>query len=178
MLVSITGFATTALTNAAGRYQISNVPAGTITVTAILAGYSPATGSGALSPGGILDFSPALTIDSALESTLKGTVTAAATGLPLAGVAINVTGATTASTVTGAQGNYEIALLPGAFTVTASLSGYDTVTAATTVALGQIVRFSPKLYVQGASPPGANTTTISGVVYESPNPDLENVSFS
>lgn len=164
--VTATGVATPALTDAAGRYQIPNVAAGTITVTAILAGYSPASATGTLSVGGILNFSPALTIDSALESTLKGTVTAAATGLPLPGVSISVTGSTTAQASTGAQGNYEIALLPGVFTVTASLSGYDTVTASATVALGQIVRFSPKLYTQGASPPDANTTTISGVVLD------------
>ena len=43
----------------------------------------------------------------------------------------------------------------------------DTVMAATLVHDGQQIRFSPLLYRQGTTPPGANTAGISGVVLDS-----------
>ncbi len=163
--VSASGVATSVLTDAAGRYQIPNVPAGTITVTATLAGYSPASATSSLSAGGMLNFSPALSSGFALSLYLKGTVTAAATGMPLPGVSISVTGSTVAQATTDAQGTYQIILQSGTVTVTASLSGYDSVSAVV-AAVGQTVNFSPKLYAQGTSPPDANTATITGVVLD------------
>ncbi|HUT40947.1 MAG TPA: carboxypeptidase regulatory-like domain-containing protein, partial [Gammaproteobacteria bacterium] len=155
-------------TDANGNFQISNVPTGALTIVADKSGYSSATGSANMTAGGLLVFSPRLTSVTAPTTAIQGTVTDGNTGQPLSEVAISVTGSSTASAVTDAQGAYRIDnLVPGIITVEASLAGYDSATAITSIALNTLVNFSPALYPTNTTPPGSNTAGVRGVVLDS-----------
>lgn len=163
--VSVNGAAVT--TDAGGAYTITNVAPGDVVVQASRSGYVSVAGSGQLAAGGVLIFSPALTPLAAQETVLQGTATDAATNAHLAGVTISVTGASTAGATTDAQGKYRITnLTPGAILVTASLSGYDTVSGAGTMVAGGTTTFSPRLYASNTTPPEANATGVTGVVLD------------
>jgi hypothetical protein len=96
----------------------------------------------------------------ATTGTVKGVVSSAGTGAPIAGATVT---ANTSSVTTGSDGSYEIANVPsGAVTVSAAAPGYQTVTGAGSVPAGGILLFSPQLAGSGG---GANTTaTLSGIV--------------
>jgi hypothetical protein len=55
--------------------------------------------------------------------TISGNITSPASG-PLAGVAINISGAATATSVTDQSGHYSVAMPTGSFVVTPSMAGY------------------------------------------------------
>ena len=158
------------LTAEDGRYQLSNVTPGSITITASLGGYANASGNATLLAGGVLVFSPSLTpsVDPEADAALFGLITDATTQLPLSGVTVTVSGDTLASTQTDVMGAYRIEpLTPGSLTVTVSLAGYDTVVANTTVFDHNQIAFSPALYPTATTPPGANSSRISGTVVDS-----------
>jgi hypothetical protein len=91
----------------------------------------------------------------ATTGTVKGVVSSAGTGAPIAGATVT---ANTFSVTTGSDGSYEIANVPsGAVTVSAAAPGYQTVTGAGSVPAGGILLFSPQL-ARG----GGGTVTISG----------------
>lgn len=164
--VSITGGAS-AVTAIDGQYQISNVAPGAITAQATLTGYSSATGSGNMTAGGVLVFSPTLFPVTAPTTAIQGVVTDGTSGVPLPGVSIAITGSTSASVTTSAQGAYRIGgLNPGSITITVSLTGYDSAGGSVNVAENTIYTFSPKLYPQDTSPPEANTAGVKGVVVD------------
>jgi hypothetical protein len=141
-----------------GLYQISGVPAGSVTLTGTKGGYSSASATAMLPAGGILIFSPALTSVTEPITALQGVVTDAVTAEPLEGARVSLSGATTASSTTGPDGRYRIeGLNPGATTILIALSGYDATTAAATVQTNSITTFSPRLYLQNTAPPDANT---------------------
>jgi len=169
-------------TDTAGLYQISNISPGAITLEASIAGYAAASSSGSLGAGGVLVFSPALAASGApaTTATLQGVVTSATTGQPLAGVIIAVSGANALSATTDAQGKFSLnGLLPGAITVTAALNGYDSVTAAATVFTRNTITFSPRMYLNATTQPGANTAGVTGVVLDAgSNAPLANVSIA
>lgn len=165
--VSATGVTTPVLTDSSGAYQLTNVPPGLITVSASLTGYATASGSASLVAGGVVVFSPALSVGASQGATLSGTVTSGATGAALSGVTISVSGAATASAITDGTGSYQITgLAAGAVTVTATLTGYDTVTSGAVISQNAAVRFSPKLYPTGTTPPNTNTSGVTGLVLD------------
>lgn len=172
-----------ATTDAAGQYQISNIPAGDVTLEITAAGYAPATATGQLSAGGLMVFSPALTATGGapdVTASLQGIVTSAASGQPLAGVAVTVSGSNALTTTTDSQGKYKLTgLTSGAITITAALSGYDTVSAEATVSPRSSTTFSPKMYPISTTPPDANTAGVTGIVMDAgSNAPLANVSIN
>jgi len=117
----------------------------------------------------VLVFSPRLALDSEtpVEAALFGVVTAAATGLSLPGVTVQVTGSTTATAQTDSSGAYRLApLATGPLTIEARLTGYDTVRASTTVVAQAQIGFSPALYPSSTTPPGRNASSLTGVVLD------------
>ncbi|HYQ95105.1 MAG TPA: carboxypeptidase regulatory-like domain-containing protein, partial [Burkholderiales bacterium] len=170
------------LTDGTGNYQIANVPPGTITVQASKSGYANAGGTGSLSAGGVFVFSASLVPGSqtGAGANLLGTVNRAPDGAPLAGVSITVSGATSTSAITDAQGGYRITgLNPGVTQVSATLSGFDSVSAATKVVANATVNFSPVLFPTNTSPPNGNKASVTGVVMDSgTNAALPGVSVS
>ncbi|MGR8934370.1 MAG: carboxypeptidase regulatory-like domain-containing protein [Gammaproteobacteria bacterium] len=177
--VSIVSGAQTAVTGADGNFQLNDVPPGSITVTAELAGYQSVSGQAQVQAGSVLLFSPQLTPGTNLNY-LFGTITDAATGQPLPDVVIDVSGATSASITTDATGAYRIEpLAAGTSVITASLPGYDTVYAQLTAFDGINYKFSPQLYPVGTSTPEANTASLSGIVMDSAaNRPLSGVTLS
>jgi hypothetical protein len=159
-----------ATTDATGQYQISNVPAGVITLEATAAGYTTVSGAGNLGAGDLMVFSPALAATSGspdTSSNLQGIVTSAATGQPLAGVMITVSGSNTLDATTDSQGEYKLTgLASGAITLTATLSGYDTVAAEANVYPRNSITFSPEMYLTSSTPAGVNTAGITGIVMD------------
>jgi|GEM_PF-1710635 TadE-like protein. len=115
--VSVAGGGGAVVTDALGNYTITNVAAGTRSVTAGASGYTPLTLTVVMPPGG-----PAtLNFNLGPTGTIAGTVTSG--GVLLAGVTVTVTGG--GSAITDGAGSYSIAgVLPGTRTVTASLAGY------------------------------------------------------
>ena len=174
-----------ATTGSDGSYEIANIPAGDVTVSATAPGYQTVTGTGSVSAGGILLFSPQMTSSggggggTGPTVTLNGIVTDANTHQPIVGATVTVTGATSASTQTAADGSYHIAgIALGAAQVSVSAIGYDSVTAVAQFLGGIPVTFSPGLYPTGASPTGANTSGITGTVVDaSTNLGLAGVSI-
>ncbi len=155
-LVAVAG--ATALTDALGAYQITNVSPGSVTIQATMAGYSTASGTVELEPGGLFLFSAALTPQVAPATELLGSVTDGATGMPLSGVLIRITGSTTAETLTDTLGEYHITgLNPGEVTLEALLVGYDQVVATATIYENNVLNYSPRLYLEDTTPPPVET---------------------
>ena len=69
--------------------------------------------------------------------TLNGTVTDSATGNPIAGAAVHVTGALNRDSVTGPNGQFSFVLSTGDYSVAVSAFGFGTVTQSATVTDGQ-----------------------------------------
>ncbi|MBW2977585.1 carboxypeptidase regulatory-like domain-containing protein [Candidatus Woesearchaeota archaeon] len=112
----------TALTDNQGFYALSDVPTGTITVLASKAGYSTDQKTVNISSGEELtvDF----TLSLAALGTITGTVRDDQNNL-VQGATVSISGPTLASTITNANGEYEITLLPfGTYFVKASKVGY------------------------------------------------------
>jgi hypothetical protein len=98
---------------------------------------------------------------------VRGVVTSGHTGLPLSGVSIVLTGATSAAAMTDEEGRYRVEpLQPALTTIKVSLDGYDVVTANVSVTPSTSVVFSPALFLLNTSPPEANTTGVRGVVID------------
>lgn len=154
-----------------GRYQLTNVPQGTATVTASAPGYRGITVMLNVPAGGIALFSPSLRPEDGQTpagAVVTGTVIEAGTGQPLGGVVIDVSGDVMASAQTDAQGRYQISgLAEGEVEITASMAGYDPVVARTNLEENEQLVFSPTLYTSGNTPPDANLASIAGRVVDS-----------
>ena len=111
-----------ALTDAAGKYTIDNVPPGSYQVTASKDGYQSSSLTVNVVPGGttVANFSLSQII---LPGNITGSVTDAKDGSPIVGATVS-DGTRTATT--DASGKYTItAVPPGTYQVTASKSGYQ-----------------------------------------------------
>lgn len=108
-------------TQANGSYSLANVPAGTQTVTASLAGYQTASQSVSVTAGGTTTANFSLTPNPA-TGTVTGTITNIATGGVLSGATVKWG---TMAVSTNASGVYTISnVTSGNQTLTASATGY------------------------------------------------------
>jgi hypothetical protein len=170
--ISVNG-AASAVTDATGSYQVSNVPAGSMTLQASKLGYATVSGSGTVAAGGSVIFSPVMTVSAGSGGgggnapTMQGVVLSAANNSPLAGVIISLSGSNTATATTNAQGQYSFSnLTTGALQITASLTGYDTVVANAQANTNGTINFSPKMYAIATTPVGQNASAVQGVVMD------------
>ncbi len=163
VLISVTGAAALSTTTGGdGTYRFTGVPPGNVTLVASKAGYTTVSATGTVVGGGVLTFSPVLT-PGPTTGTIQGMATDATTGAPLAGVTVTVTGTATLNATTGLDGTYLFTNVPpGTVTITASKSGYQTLTATGTVLAGVVLTFNPALVPTGGTPP--TTGTIQGTV--------------
>lgn len=173
VLVEVAGQGLTAMTTTDGSYLIPNVKPGAITLNAGKTGYLSAGGMGQVQAGQVLNFSPWLSRDGGggNDCRIVGTVVEALTRQPIAGVALDLTGANTASVLTDAAGRFSIAnLVSGLVTVRASKTGYDAVSAATQLACSKAgptaVDFSPRMYAANTTPAHGNTSSVAGTVVD------------
>ena len=163
--VNVAGLAS-GTTNASGDYSISGIVGGTYNVTFSLAGYTSVTQSVSLSGDAAL--SVALTAP-VVKRTLSGTVTNSS-GIPLAGVSINVGGIASGST--NSSGYYSISgISAGTYSVTYSLAGYTSKTQSVNLSSDASVLVT---LVATAVP----TYTLSGTIRNSSGGALSGVSVA
>lgn len=148
-----------------GTFSLVNVTPGAVTVSISKIGYSSTSVQLTSVAGKTSDLGAVVLTAATNQAIVRGKVSKGSNGAALAGVQVNVSGSgNSASATTDANGGYELAgLTPGAVTVSASLSGYTSVTSNTTLAAGQIVNFSPALYQPG-DPAAPTTGTLTGKV--------------
>ena len=120
--MSLSGASTASTATAAGgSYSFAGLGNGSYTVTPSLAGYSFAPTSLPVTVSGASVTAQNFTA-TALTYSISGTVSGAA----LLGVAINVSGVTSAATTTDAGGNFTVSgLVSGAYSVAPVLAGYS-----------------------------------------------------
>jgi hypothetical protein len=145
-----------ASSNASGQIQVQGLAPGAYTLTATAAGYSTVQITATLQTGQTTDLGTLQMLVPASSTTavISGTVRDSASGSPLAGVTISITGQVMTGT-TDANGLYLInGVVPGAITLKASRTGYFDATGQANVLAGQTVNFSPSLVLSTASGPG------------------------
>jgi acid phosphatase len=130
--VSYSGGSTTS--DSSGNYKLSNVPTGSVRVTAALTGFTSQTSSVSVSSGATSTQNFSLSPSGTTPGTITGRITNASTGAALSGATVSY-GA--GSTATDSGGNYTLSnVAPGTVTVTASMTGFTSRTASVTVTSG------------------------------------------
>lgn len=142
-----TGALTT--TDQNGRFTLSNVPAGAVSVNLTSTEYGTRQVSAVLPAGVTVDF---MTI--ALEKntqppttgTIQGVVREKATGLPLSGAAITVSGSGVYTASAAANGSFLLTnVLSGLVSLKVTKSGYVDANSTATITAGSTVVFNPQL---------------------------------
>lgn len=159
--VAVSGSATLSTqTDANGQFVLAGVPAGSLSLSANLAGYASVTSSGSVTAGQTLYFSPAMfaTGSTGIPTTgrIAGQVVALGSGTPLPGVIVTANG--TAVAVTGSDGKFGVSLTPSAYALKFSLSGYSTSSLSVALVVGT------NFVANVALSQGLATTSIAGVV--------------
>lgn len=145
-----------ASSNASGQIQVQGLAPGAYTLIATATGYSTVQITATLQTGQTTDLGTVQMLVPASSTTavISGTVRDSASGSPLAGVTISITGQAMTGT-TDANGLYLInGVVPGAITLKASRTGYFDATGQANVLAGQTVNFSPSLVLSTAGGPG------------------------
>lgn len=159
----------TAVTDASGTYSFRDLTPGSYTLTLTKAGYATLVATTTLGAGSQTNFGDLhLTKQQqgATTATIRGVVSAAGSGQPIAGALVTASGA--GSTTTAANGQYQIPDVPvGTVQLSASAQGYGSATATATASAGGIIVFSPRLAagdqpVEGSVLLGTITDAMSG----------------
>jgi phosphatidylinositol-3-phosphatase len=130
--VSYSGGSTT--TDSSGNYTLSNVPAGTVSVTASLTGFTSKTSSVTVTSGATSTLNFSLTPQGGTPGSISGKVTNISTGGAVSGATVSFSGG---STTTDSSGNYSFSnVAPGTYNITATHSGYFALTKTATVSSG------------------------------------------
>ena len=141
-------------TDATGNFNATNLAAGAYSLTFARTGYAAVSGSATAIAGQTTDLGIVSLAQLSGTAIIRGQVVAAGTATPLAGVTVAVTGASTASTSTDANGRYELTgITPGAVSISATLSGYQSATGTATAVAAQTLIFSPTLYLNNTPAP-------------------------
>lgn len=163
--VSVVSGQLSTTTTTTGEFILSNISQGSQTIIFSLAGYTTATATVNITAGSIVNLGTIFLSPSPTTGIIKGTVTDAGNGQPLSDVTITVAGSFTGSTVTGTDGTFIFTnVTPGTVTLTASKTGYYSVTGTGTVVVGGILFFNPQL---STSPPTQTTGNLTGKVFDS-----------
>lgn len=150
----------TATTGIDGRYEIVNVPAASVQVTASKSGFIDAKGTATIAAGAALVFSPSLYATGTTPPTTGkfiGKVVAAGSGAALSGVSVKLDG--TARATTAADGTFTVDLAVGSYAFEFGLTGYDPVRGSLIVTAGSVTDAGTV-----ALSPARTTTKISGQV--------------
>ncbi len=180
-----------AFTGADGRFEISEVTPGDITITASLDGYHASIGSGSIDAGSVVNYTVDLVrdINPALV-TVKGTVVDAETQSPIQGAISTITGSNLQAE-TAADGGFQILGQPaGTFNVVISKAEYVDVTYGVSATGGGladlgVVKLAKDVPVTGNNPPtitsNASTAAFAGYTYnyqvEASDPDGDPITF-
>ncbi|QYF93557.1 carboxypeptidase regulatory-like domain-containing protein [Massilia sp. PAMC28688] len=138
-----------------GTFSVPNLTAGSYRITYARTGYTGAIASASIVLGQTLDAGTVGLTQLTTAGIVRGQVTVGASGAPLAGVTITVDGVPPITAVSDAAGRYElVGVTPGTVSVSASASGYQTVSGSAVIAAGQALSFSPALYPASETPSG------------------------
>jgi hypothetical protein len=154
-------------TNASGKFEALNLLPGSYEISVKASGYLTAIQTINLPTNRRLDIGQVNLSALTNFALVAGTITDAVQHLPLVGVTVQVTGASTAQTQTDANGRYSIEVNAGNITLKVSHPGYQLSSASTVAAVGEQITFSPTLYLLTDSPP-------SGVALRGQVIDAEN----
>lgn len=128
---SVTGAGLTSTTNSSGVYTMSNVPAGSVTLTASAAGFQPATETVTVTTGNTMT-APAMSLVSNVGN-VTGKVTDPSNN-PISGASVSFGGGTATIDATG---TYNFTNIPaGTIQLVASAAGFQSVTQGVTVTGG------------------------------------------
>ncbi len=153
-----------ATTTSTGAFTLSNIPAGSQPIEVSLSGYSTVAATVDMIAGAIINLGTVSLFVSSTTAIIQGVVTDAQTGSPLSDALVTVTGATTLTANTAADGSYKISnILPQTVTISVEKGGYFTVSASATVTAGGLLIFSPALSTR---PPTATTGDLKGTVLD------------
>jgi sugar lactone lactonase YvrE len=125
------------LTGANGTYQITDLPPGPATITASKVNYQTATASAVFVAGSSFSFSPRLYASGVVQptvSSLTGVVVDSITKAVLPNVSVKLGSITQVSSATGTF-TFD-AVVPGAFTLTLSANGYQSLSASGITVVG------------------------------------------
>ncbi|OGR33496.1 MAG: hypothetical protein A2091_10110 [Desulfuromonadales bacterium GWD2_61_12] len=151
--------AITAVTAAGGVFSLADVPAGAQSIAVSLNGYAPATQSVSITAGSILNLGSIKLGPNPTMGMIKGVITAAASGEPLADVSVTITGAFAGTVLTKGDGSFAfVNVTPGAMTITASKTGYRSAAGTGTIIAGSVLSFHPQLTIQSPLPPPPSST--------------------
>lgn len=159
-----TGAIAPALADPTGKLVLTQVPAGTYQMTVSAPGYGAVQLPVSLRAGTTADLGVIALNVASTTGLLKGVIRDAG-GAALADAVIAVSGAAVGSTVSGADGAFQLsALTPGAISITVSKTGYGQVSATGTMVAGAALVFSPTLPREGE--PGAANGSLRGRVID------------
>ncbi|MDN5923621.1 MAG: carboxypeptidase regulatory-like domain-containing protein, partial [Xanthomonadales bacterium] len=149
-----------ASSNVTGAFALSDVPQGSYTLVASLTGYVSRNFSVTVNRGQATHVGSIALVLIPTTATLSGVVKDS-NSQPLQNVIVAVG---TRSAITDGQGSYTVTgIAPGPAAITASLTGYRSVSANVDFAVGTTYLFSPTLYANNVTPPPA---TVQGVVID------------
>ena len=153
------------LTDAAGSFNLANIPAGSQQISLSLSGYATSTVTTNITAGAVIDIGMVALSVNPTTGIIQGVITDSSNGNPLSGVDITITGVSVWTITTSSDGAYRITdITPRTVTLTASKRGYTTVSGAGSVTAGGTLVFSPSL---STVPPTATTGDLKGVVIDS-----------
>lgn len=180
-VVGIPALGLSAATDASGAYQISNVPAGNLSLIVAKSGYADVSATAKLSAQQTLLFSPSLQESVSLGVTVNGVITEFGTDAPLGGAKINILkeGVTVATVLSDASGQYSIKdITAAALGIEVSLVGYHLVAASAQPKDGNKLEFSPKLTPISHIPVATKGGIIGTVVDSVTGRGVESVAIS
>lgn len=140
-----------ALTDDSGEFKISNVAAGAYRIQFSRAGYTSLTNDVQIGASQLVNFGQVPLAAVSTTGFVYGVVAKQTDGLPIAGAKVTlVVQGTTLVATADASGRFEFpAVTPGAFTITAQATGYQSASGSATLTAGQKMDFSPLLPATG-----------------------------
>ncbi|MEN8135666.1 MAG: carboxypeptidase regulatory-like domain-containing protein [Thermodesulfobacteriota bacterium] len=166
LLGGVTNSSTSTLPD--GSFEFSDLTAGDYSLQFELGGYQSFNKAISVAASESFDLGQLTMARVVIQVTaIKGTVSDAESGQPLAGAVISITGSKVFTTVTDQNGYYVIAgLNPGGVVIVVSNEGYLTVSASTNVKSNQTILFSPALTIESTTPPPdtGDTAGLTGIV--------------
>lgn len=161
----------TATTGADGTYTFNNVPTGSVRIVASKTGYAQASAEATMVAGGLMEFSPALTEQTAglTASAIFGTVVKGSDGTPVAGAQVYVSGARSYSATADVNGHYRIeGLAAGNYTVSIGHSDFEQANVNFDLPANTEMEFSPRLSNTSSNAVIVpNSATLSGRLIDS-----------